>query len=87
MLVAIQINSLNGGSIQVSVSKPQSNASSVQTYSCSEAARWVLSALGIDEKEIQETLKLLYDVGPNQRLHFLVREVPQKVLLDHGFPL
>lgn len=34
-----------------------------------------------------ELVEVFPTVGPNQRLHFLVREVPQKVLLDHGFRL
>ena len=87
VLVAIQVNSLNNGTIQILVSKPQSNSNPVQTYPSSEEARQVLFALGIDETEIQDTLKLLSAVGPNQRLHFLVRDIPQKILLDHGFRL
>jgi len=85
VLVTVSLNSMNSGQVQVCVSKPQAIPSPVQTYSTPTEARNVLQAFGIGEKEIEDTLKLLIEVGPNQPLRFMPREIPQKVLSDHGF--
>lgn len=85
MLVTINVNSLSSGGIQICVSKPQAKLTLPQTYPSAREARAVLLEFGIDEKEIDDTLKLLLEVGPNQPLHLLVRDVPQKTLSDHGF--
>jgi len=87
VLVKVGINSLNSGRVQISVSKPQANPQPVQTYPSPKEAREVLLEFCIDGKEIDDTLKLLSDVGPNQPLHFFARDIPQKVLSDYGFKL
>jgi hypothetical protein len=85
VLVTVSVNSMNSGRIQICVSKPQANPSPVQTYSTPTEARNVLQAFGIEEREIEETLKLLIEVGPHQALRFSPREISQKTLSDHGF--
>ncbi len=50
--------------------KPKSNRHPVQTYSSVDLARQVLLNFGIKEKVIDETLKLLSDVDPNQPLYY-----------------
>jgi hypothetical protein len=87
VLVSVHIKSLDGGKIQICVSRPQAKGDSGQTYQSFVHAREALLALGIDEKEIEETLQLLSDVGHDRPLHFLVRDIPQKVLSDNGFKL
>jgi hypothetical protein len=52
-----------------------------------ELARHVLINFGIEEKLIDETLKLLSEVDPNQALYFSPRDVPQHILGAHGFRL
>ena len=42
---------------------------------------------GIDEKDIDATLKLLPEVGPKEPLKFSAIEVPQNILAAHGFKL
>lgn len=87
MLVSIDIKSLDGGKIHVCGSTPRAKADFGQTYLSLVHAREALAALGIDQKEIDGTLQLLSEVGNNRPLHFLVRDIPQKVLSDNGFKL
>src|SRR6266576_3979449 len=63
MLVNVSVNRLNSGGVQICVAKPQANPSPVQTYPSIDAARRVLLEFGIDEKDIDATLKLLPEVG------------------------
>ena len=81
------MNSLNSGRFQICVGKPQSNALPVQTYSSLEEARRVLLELGIEQTQVDATLNLISDVGPNQPLYFSPTDIPQRILWDHGFKL
>lgn len=87
VVVNISVNSLNSGRVQICVAKPQSNPHPVQTYPSVELARQVLVHFGLEEKVIDETLKLLPEVGANQPLYFPPRDVPQHILGTHGFRL
>jgi hypothetical protein len=87
VLVKVGVKSLNSGRFQICVGKPQSNPQPVQTSSSLEQARRVLLELGIDQTQVDATLNLIPDVGPNQPLHFSPLEVPQSILWDHGFKL
>jgi hypothetical protein len=87
VLVSVTINSLNSGRIQICVRKPQASPSPVQTYATVDEARQVLIAFDIPENEVKDTLELLTEVGPNQLLHFSVKDIPQKTLWDRGFKL
>jgi len=87
VVVSISVNSLNSGGVQICVAKPQYNPHPGQTYPSVELARQVLLDFGIEEKVIDETLKLLPEVGPNQALYFSPKDVPQHILGIHGFRL
>jgi hypothetical protein len=87
VLVNISVNSLTSGKVQICVAKPQSHPHPAQTYASVELARQVLVDFGIEEKVIDETLKLLSEVDPNQALYFSPRDVPQHTLGTHGFRL
>jgi hypothetical protein len=79
------VNSLTSGRVQICVAKPQSHPHPVQTYSSVEEARQVLLDFGIEERTVDETVKLLPEAGPNQSLYFTPKDVPQRVLWNHGF--
>ncbi len=85
MLVNISVNSLTSGRVQICVARPQSAPRPVQTYSFAEEARQVVLAFGIEEKVVDETVKLLPEGAPNQPLFFTPKDVPQRVLWDNGF--
>jgi hypothetical protein len=85
VLVNISVNSLTSGRVQICVAKPQAAPHPIQTYPSVEEARPVLLAFGIEERVVDETVKLLPDAGPNQPLFFTPKDVPQRVLWDHGF--
>jgi hypothetical protein len=85
VLVNISVNSLTSGRVQICVAKPQAAPHPVQIYPSVEEARAVLLAFGIEERVVDETVKLLPDADPNQPLFFTPRDVPQRVLWDHGF--
>ena len=80
MLVNVSVNRLNSGRVQICVMKPQSNPHPVQTYPSVEEARKVLLGFGIGEKDVDATLKLLPEVGPNETLRFSSMDVPQRNL-------
>jgi len=67
--------------------KPQSNPHPVQTYPSVEEARKVLLGFGINETDVDATLKLLPEVGANETLRFSSMDVPQPILWAHGFKL
>ena len=87
MLVKIGVNSLNSARVQIYVGKPESNPQPVQTYSSLEQARRVLLEFGIEPTQVDATLNLISDVGPNQPLYFSPLDVAQRILWDHGFKL
>jgi hypothetical protein len=87
VVVNISVDSLTSGRVQICVAKPQSSPHPVQTYPSAELARQVLLDFGIEEKLIDETLKLLSEVDPNQALYFSPRDVPQHILGTRGFRL
>jgi len=55
-----QNQSLKGGTIQVCVSKPQSNSNPVLRYTSLGKARQVLLGLGIDETEIEDNFEIAF---------------------------
>ena len=66
MLVVISVNRMDSNGVQVCVARPQHNATSVQTYPSEAAARAVLLGFGIAEKVLDDSLKLLPQLGANQ---------------------
>jgi len=87
MLVVISVNRMDSNGVQVCVSRPQHSAHSAQTYPSEAAARAVLLDFGIAEKVLDDSLKLLPQVGANQPLKFPRLDVPQHELLEKGFEL
>jgi hypothetical protein len=85
VIVNISVNTLYSGRVQICVSKPQSSPYPVQTYPSAEEARRVLVTFGIEERVVDETLKLMLETGPNEPLFFPPKNVPQRVLWDRGF--
>jgi hypothetical protein len=63
MLVNVSVNRLKSGKVQILVAKPQATPNPVQTYPSIDAARRVLVDFGIEEKEVDSTLKLLPEIG------------------------
>jgi len=87
MLVNVSVNRLNSGRVQICVMKPQSNPHPVQTYPSVEEARKVLLGFGINETDVDATLKLLPEVGANETLRCSSMDVPQPILWARGFKL
>ena len=87
MLVVISVNRMDSNGVQVCVGRPQHNATSVRTYPSEAAARAVLLDFGMTEKVLDDSLKLLPQVGANQPLTFPPLDVPQHELLEKGFEL
>ncbi len=87
MLVVISVNRMDSNGVQVCVARPQHNAHSAQTYPSEAAARAVLIDFGIAEKVLDDSLKLLPQVGANQPLKFPRLDVRQHELLEKGFEL
>lgn len=87
VVVNISVNSLPSGRVQICVAKPQSSLHPVQTYPSVDLPRQVLLDFGIEETVVDETLKLLSEVDPNQPLYFSPQDVPQLILGTHGFKL
>jgi hypothetical protein len=85
VLVNINVNRFENGRVQIQVAKPQGSPILVQIYPSTKAARRVLLEFGLDEKDVDATLKLLLEVGPNEPLTFSGRNVPQNILWKHGF--
>ena len=87
MLVNVSVNRLNSGSVQICVARPQANPTPAQTYSSTEMARRVLLDFGIDEKEVESTMRLLPEVEPEGALRFPAMDVAQSLLEKHSFKL
>ena len=86
MLVVISVNRMDSNGV-VCVGRPQHNATSVRTYPSEAAARAVLLDFGMTEKVLDDSLKLLPQLGANQPLTFPPLDVPQHELLEKGFEL
>lgn len=87
MLVNVSVNRLNSGRVQICVGRPQATPTPVQTYASIEMARGVLLDFGIDEQEVDSTMRLLPDMGSEGVLRFPAMEVAQRLLEKHGFKL
>jgi hypothetical protein len=87
MLVDVSVNRLNSGRVQICVARPQATPTPVQTYASIEMAQGVLLDFGIDEQEVNSTMKLLPEIGPEGVLRFPAMDISQSLLERHSFKL
>jgi len=87
MVVIIGVAHLSGGGLEISVQRPQHDAHASRTYQSVEQAKTTLLNLGILEADLEETLKLLPQLGPSERLKFSPINVAHHDLVAEGFKL
>jgi len=87
MLVIVSIRRLDNDRIEIEVARPQHDSNPSHNYPSEKDARAVLSDFGISEETIASHLKLLAQMGTNERLKFPPMDVPLNQLLSRGFSL
>jgi hypothetical protein len=70
MLVIISVASLSSGHLEVLVQRPQHRANASRIYQSLDQVRVTLLNFGIAENTLDETLKLLPQLGTGERLNF-----------------
>jgi len=87
MLVIISVASLSTGQLEVCVQRPQHHANASRTYRSLEQVKATLLNFGIAEQIVDESLKLLPQLGTGERLNFPPVDVPHHDLVAEGFKL
>jgi hypothetical protein len=87
MVVIISVAHLIGGTLEVCVQRPQHQANASRIYHSLEQVKATLLNFGINEKPLDETLKLLPQLGTGERLNFPPVDVPHHDLVAEGFKL
>jgi hypothetical protein len=87
MLVIISVAHLIGGSLEVCVQRPQHHANASRTYQSLQQVKTTLLNFGIAEQILDESFKLLPQLGTGERLNFPPVEVPHRDLVAEGFKL
>jgi hypothetical protein len=87
MLVIVSVSRLDNDWIAVGVGRPQHDSNPTYAYPSEKEARAVLSDFGISEETVTSHLKLLAQMGANQRLKFPPMDVPRHELRSKGFRL
>jgi hypothetical protein len=85
MLVIISVSRLDNRRIEIGVIKPQHDSDRRLEYGTEEEVREALSTFGISTETIDLHLKMLTEMGANERLKFSPIDVPQHSLLSLGF--
>ena len=87
MLVIVSVSRLDNDRIEIGVARPQHDSNPTHDYPSETEVRAVLSVFGIGEETIATHLKLLAQMGSNEKLKFPPMDVPQHELLSKGFRL
>jgi len=87
MLVIISLSRLDDNRLAIRVARPQHDSNRAHEYLFVKDVRGTLSDFGISEGVIDSHLKLLAQMSASQQLKFAPMDVPQHVLLLHGFRL
>jgi hypothetical protein len=87
MLVIISVASLSSGDLEVLVQRPQHHANASRIYQSLDQVRVTLLNFGIAENALDESLKLLPQLGTGERLRFPPVDVPHHDLVAEGFKL
>ena len=85
MLVIISVASLSSGHLEVCVQRPQHHANASRTHRSLEQVKATLLNFGIAEQILDESLKLLPQLGTGERLNFPPVDVPHHDLVAEGF--
>jgi hypothetical protein len=87
MLVIISVASLSSGHVEVLVQRPQHNANASRIYQSLDQVKATLLNFGITEEALDESFKLLPQLGRGERLNFPPVDVPHHHLVAEGFKL
>ena len=83
----ISVASLSSGHLEVCVQRPQHHANASRTYRSLEQVKATLLNFGIAEQILDESFKLLPQLGTGERLNFPPVDVPHHDLVAEGFKL
>src|SRR5436190_17803762 len=84
MLVIISVASLSSGHLEILVQRPQHHANAARIYQSFEQVKATLLNFGIADKILDESLKLLPQLGTGERLNFPPVDVPHHDLVAEG---
>ena len=87
MLVIVSLSRLVDGRVEIRVARPQHDSNPVREYPSEKEARSILLGFGIGQETIDSHLKLLSQMGTNEKLNFPPMDVPQNELWSKGFRL
>ncbi len=87
MVVIISVAHLIGGTLEVCVQRPQHDANASRIYDSLEQVKATLLNFGITDKALDESFKLLPQLGRGERLNFPPVDVPHHDLVAEGFKL
>ena len=87
MLVIVSMSRPDNDRIEIRVARPQHDSNFMRDSQSKKEARVVLSDFGISEGAIDSHVKLLSQMGTNERLKFPPMDVPRHELRSRGFSI